>query len=110
MVLLFVVCDLWLAGGGRGGNVPTRYILHTFFLYQGYNIPVLGEAHCTTTDNWVSPWLSCHPFSRYSPTGSTWLMYGGGNSPSTRLRATSRNILWSTTKVNEACAWPPHVA
>jgi hypothetical protein len=25
-------------------------------------------------------------------------------------RATSRNILWSTTKVNEACARPPHVA
>ena len=24
------------------------------------------------------------------------------------LRATSRNILWSTTKVNEACARPPH--
>ena len=22
----------------------------------------------------------------------------------------SRNILWSTTKVNEACARPPHVA
>jgi hypothetical protein len=26
------------------------------------------------------------------------------------LRATSGNILWSTTKVNEACARPPHVA
>jgi hypothetical protein len=25
------------------------------------------------------------------------------------LRATSRNILWSTTKVNEAYARPPHV-
>ena len=24
------------------------------------------------------------------------------------LRATSQNILWSTTKVNEACARPPH--
>ncbi len=23
------------------------------------------------TDSWVWPWLSCHPFSRYSPTGST---------------------------------------
>ena len=38
------------------------------------------------------------------------LMCGGGFSPTTRLRATSRNILWSTTKVNEACARPPHVA
>jgi hypothetical protein len=55
--------------------------------------------------NWVSL-LSRHPFSQYySPTGSTWLMYGGGNSPSTRLRATYvSNILWCTTKVNEACA------
>jgi hypothetical protein len=26
------------------------------------------------------------------------------------LRATSQNILWSTTKMNEACARPPHVA
>jgi hypothetical protein len=25
----------------------------------------------TVTDNWVSPWLFCHPFSQYSPTGST---------------------------------------
>ena len=25
--------------------------------------------------NWLSPWLSRHPFSQYSP--STWLMYGG---------------------------------
>jgi hypothetical protein len=23
------------------------------------------------TDNWVYPWLSRHPFSQYSPTGST---------------------------------------
>jgi hypothetical protein len=27
--------------------VPTWYILHTIFLYLGYGIPVLGEAHCT---------------------------------------------------------------
>jgi hypothetical protein len=26
------------------------------------------------------------------------------------LRATSQNILWSTSKVNEACVRPPHVA
>jgi hypothetical protein len=25
----------------------------------------------TIMDNWVSPWLSRHPFSQYSPTGST---------------------------------------
>jgi hypothetical protein len=33
------------------------------------------------TDNWVSPWLSRHPFSQYSPTGSTWLMYRGDIHP-----------------------------
>ncbi len=47
-----LVCGLWLAVGGlgRGGAyVRTWYILHTFFLYLGYGIPVLGEAHCTTT-------------------------------------------------------------
>ncbi len=32
------------------------------------------------------------------------LMYGGGNSPLPGLRASSQNIIWSTTKVNEACA------
>ena len=37
------------------------------------------------------------------------LMYGGGNSPLPGLRATSQNILWSTTKVNEAFAGPLHV-
>ena len=37
------------------------------------------------------------------------LMYGEGDSPLTGLCATSRNILWSTTKVNEACARPRHV-
>ncbi len=37
------------------------------------------------------------------------LMYRGENSPLPGLRATSQNILWSTMKVNEACAWPPHV-
>ncbi len=45
-----LVCGLWLAGGGLGGSVPT-YVLATFyirfFLYLGYGIPVLGEAHCT---------------------------------------------------------------
>jgi hypothetical protein len=50
MVLLFVVCGLWLAGGGCGGSVPT-FVLGTFYirfiLYQGYDILVLGEAHCT---------------------------------------------------------------
>jgi len=30
------------------------------------------------------PWLSRHPFSQYSLTGSTWLMYGVRNSPGTR--------------------------
>ena len=25
----------------------------------------------TSTDSWVWPWLSRHPFSQYSPTGST---------------------------------------
>ncbi len=37
------------------------------------------------------------------------LMYRGENSPLPGLGATSQNILWSTTKVNEACAWPPYV-
>jgi hypothetical protein len=45
-----LVCGLWLAGGGLGRSVPT-YLLGTlyvhFFLYLGYGIPVLGEAHCT---------------------------------------------------------------
>ena len=45
-----LVCGLWLAGGGLGGSVP-MYVLGTFyirfFLYLGYGIPVLGEAHCT---------------------------------------------------------------
>jgi hypothetical protein len=45
-----LVCGLWLAGGGLGGSVPT-YVLGSFyirfFLYLGYSIPVLGEAHCT---------------------------------------------------------------
>ena len=50
------------------------------------------------------------PFFSYSPTGSTWLMHGVENSSLPGLRATSQNILWSTTKVNEACARPPHVA
>ena len=45
------------------------------------------------------------PFFSYSPTGSTWLMHGVENSSLPGLRATSQNILWSTTKVNEACAW-----
>ena len=48
MVLLFVVCGLWLAGGGRGGSVP-MYVLGIFyirlFLYQGYNIHFYREAH-----------------------------------------------------------------
>jgi hypothetical protein len=34
-----LVCGLWLAGGGRGGSVPT-YVLGTFYIrffgYQGY--------------------------------------------------------------------------
>ncbi len=51
-----LVCGLWLAGGGRGGSVPT-YILGTFYirfiLYQGYGIPVLGEAHCTIADQYT---------------------------------------------------------
>jgi hypothetical protein len=37
------------------------------------------------------------------------LMYGGGDSPLPGLRAMSQNILWSTTKVNKACARPPYV-
>jgi hypothetical protein len=41
-----------LAGGGGGGSVPT-YVLGTFyirfFLYQCYDIPVSGEAHCSTS-------------------------------------------------------------
>jgi hypothetical protein len=45
-----LVCGLLLAGGGLGRSVPT-YVLGTFyigfFLYLGYGIPVLGEAHCT---------------------------------------------------------------
>ena len=45
-----LVCGLWLAGGGRGGSVPT-YVLGTFyirfFLYQGYDIRFYREAHCT---------------------------------------------------------------
>ena len=39
-------------------------------------------------------------FFWYSPTGSTLLMHGVGNSP-LPVRATSQNIPWSTTKVNE---------
>ena len=43
-----LVCGLWLAGGRRGGSVPT-YVLGTFyigfFLYQGYDIRFSGEAH-----------------------------------------------------------------
>ncbi len=43
-----LVCGLWLAGGGRGGSVPT-YVLGTFymrlFFYQGYNIRFYLEAH-----------------------------------------------------------------
>ncbi len=37
------------------------------------------------------------------------LMHGVENLSVPGLRAMSQNILWSTTKVNEACAWPPHV-
>ena len=37
------------------------------------------------------------------------LMSGVENQSVPGLRATSQNILWSMTKVNEACAWPPHV-
>ena len=36
-------------------------------------------------------------------------MHGVENSSLPGLRATSQNILWSTTKVNEACARPTHV-
>ncbi len=36
------------------------------------------------TDNWVSPWLSRHPNSQYSPTGSTRFDVRGGISPTTR--------------------------
>jgi hypothetical protein len=37
------------------------------------------------------------------------LMYRGKNLSVPGLRATSQNILMSMMKVNEACAWPPHV-
>ncbi len=37
------------------------------------------------------------------------LMDGVENLSVPGLRATSQNILWSTTKVNEACARPRHV-
>ncbi len=72
-----------------------------------------GHRNCKNgdTDNWVSPWLSRHPNSQYSPTGSIVrdLMYGGpgGFHPVPGLRATSQNILMSTTKVNEACSSAP---
>ncbi len=36
-----------------------------------FNFLCLQNQHRDTSDNWVSPWLSCHPFSQYSPTGST---------------------------------------
>jgi hypothetical protein len=47
-----MVLFLWLVVGGRRpwrecADVRTRYILHAFFLYQGYDISVSGEAHCT---------------------------------------------------------------
>jgi hypothetical protein len=49
-----LVCGLWLAVGGLGGSVPT-YVLGTFyirfFLYQCYDIPVSGEAHCISKYN-----------------------------------------------------------
>jgi len=48
-------------------------------------------------------------FFSYSPTGSTWLMRGVEFCSVPGLRVTSQNILWSTTKVNEACARPPHI-
>jgi hypothetical protein len=43
-----LVCGLWLAGGGRGWSVPTYVLgtLHTFFLYQGYDIRFYREADC----------------------------------------------------------------
>jgi len=47
------------------------------------------------------------PFFSYSPMGSTWLMHGIENLSVPGLCAMSQNILWSTTKVNEACARPP---
>ena len=48
MVLLFVVCG-WREEAVAGGSVPTNalgtfYYIHVF-LYQGYDIPVSGEAH-----------------------------------------------------------------
>jgi len=45
----------------------------------------------------------------YRPTGSTWLMHGVEFRSVPGLRVTSQNILWSTMKVNEACARPPHI-
>ncbi len=48
---------------------------------------------------------------RCSPGGGAPESGGGANLSSVPgLRATSQNILWSTTKVNEACSRPPHVA
>jgi hypothetical protein len=37
------------------------------------------------------------------------LMHGVENLSVPGLRATSQNILWSTMKVNDACAQPPHI-
>ena len=47
MVLLFVVCG-WREEAVAGVCRRT-YSVHStcFFLYQGYDIPVSGEAHCT---------------------------------------------------------------
>jgi hypothetical protein len=66
------------------------------------------------TDNYVlTGYLLGFPTTLFLSTvqrsGLCDLMYGGGNSPLPGLRATSRNILRSTTKVNEACARPQHV-
>ncbi len=45
-----LVCGLWLAGGGRGGSVPT-YVLGTFyirvFMYESYDLWKIRKTNCT---------------------------------------------------------------
>ena len=68
--------DRWALGWARGAVRWSKYLVDI-----NLSIEKTEEAAGRTTTNWdgydVSPWLSRHPFSQYSPTGSTWLMYGG---------------------------------
>jgi hypothetical protein len=93
---------------------------------SGYKCAAISDGVISSDPHLINKLLVCRPRLRTLTTGyligflvtlflSTVLralrrlMSGVENLSVPGLRATSQNILWSTTKVNEAFACPPHV-